>query len=176
MHQYKKRNLKQKKTYAWERCRLGEVVEIKMGQSPSSKNYTNNPNDYILVQGNADIKNGWVSPRVWTTEITKLANKNSLILSVRAPVGDVAKTNYDVVLGRGVASLNGNEFIYQTLIKLKIDGYWERLSSGSTFESINSNDLKDAEIFLPTKQEQTTIGNFFRQIDELITLRQRTYL
>src|SRR5690625_1509786 len=54
-------------TDAWEQRRLGEVVNITMGQSPNGENYTGNPDDYILVQGNADIKNGWVAPRVWTT-------------------------------------------------------------------------------------------------------------
>ena len=43
-----------------------------MGQSPSSKNYTDNPNDNILVQGNADLKDGKVIPRLWTKEILKL--------------------------------------------------------------------------------------------------------
>ena len=83
---------------AWEQRKLGEIVKITMGQSPSSKNYTDNPNDHILVQGNADIKNGRVIPRVWTTQVTKQAEKNDLILSVRAPVGDIGKTDYNIVL------------------------------------------------------------------------------
>lgn len=58
-------------TDAWEERKLGEVAEVTMGQSPSSTNYTANPSDYILVQGNADLKNGYVFPRVWTTQITK---------------------------------------------------------------------------------------------------------
>ncbi|HEM5180779.1 TPA: restriction endonuclease subunit S, partial [Streptococcus suis] len=111
-----------------------------MGQSPDSKNYTNNPLDNILVQGNADLKNGNVEPRVWTTQITKIAEKGDIIVSVRAPVGDVAKTSYKVVLGRGVAGIKGNDFIYQTLIRMKQFGYWMKLSTGSTFESINSGD------------------------------------
>ena len=44
----------------WELCKLSDMVKITMGQSPSSKNYTNNSEDYILVQGNADLKNGYV--------------------------------------------------------------------------------------------------------------------
>lgn len=86
----------------WENVKLTEKAPIVMGQSPDSKNYTDNPNDYILVQGNADMKNGRVVPRVWTTQVTKLAEKGDLILSVRAPVGDIGKTDYTVVLGRGV--------------------------------------------------------------------------
>lgn len=160
-------------TDAWEERKLGEVAEVTMGQSPSSTNYTANPSDYILVQGNADLKNGYVFPRVWTTQITKTADAGDLIISVRAPVGDVAKTAFDVVLGRGVAGIKGNEFLFKTLSKLKNDGYWKRLSTGSTFESINSEDIKSTIIQIPSLPEQESIGNFFRQLDDLLTLHER---
>ncbi|WP_090736810.1 restriction endonuclease subunit S [Paenibacillus sp. Mc5Re-14] len=160
-------------TDAWEQRRLGDEVHITMGQSPNSENYTENPDDYILVQGNADMKNGKVFPRVWTTQITKQADKGDLILSVRAPVGDVGKTDFDVVLGRGVAGIKGNEFIFQLLGNMKQNGYWTKYSTGSTFESINSNDIKDAEILVPSMDEQKQIGTFFKQLDHLITLHQR---
>ena len=62
----------------------GNSVSWETGQSPNSENYTDDPNDYILVQGNADMKNGRVFPRVWTTQVTKQAEKDDLILSVRA--------------------------------------------------------------------------------------------
>lgn len=160
-------------TEPWEQRKLGDVSTITMGQSPNSENYTDNPNDYILVQGNADMKNGRVFPRVWTTQITKQARQGDLILSVRAPVGDIGKTDYDVVLGRGVASIDGNEFLYQALSQMKQNGYWSKLSTGSTFESINSNDIKSAIISLPSLPEQTAIGSLFQDIDQLISLQQR---
>ena len=153
----------------WVKQSLGKTVEIIMGQSPDSKNYTDNPNDYILVQGNADMQNGRVAPRVWTTQITKLAEKGDLILSVRAPVGDIGKTDYNVVLGRGVAAIKGNEFLFQLLTKMKQSHYWSKFSTGSTFESINSNDIKSAEIYLPSIEEQSAIGSLFRTLDDLLT-------
>jgi len=156
----------------WKRRKLGEVVKITMGQSPDGKNYTDNPEDYILVQGNADLKDGKVVPRVYTTQITKTASKGDLILSVRAPVGAIGKTDYNVVLGRGVAGIEGNEFIYQTLLKMNLCGYWKYYSVGSTFDSINSNDLKNAEILVPNNSEQNAIGQFFKQIDDNIALHQ----
>ena len=159
-------------TDPWEQHRLGDVVNITMGQSPDSKNYTDNPNDHILVQGNADMKGGRVYPRVWTTQVTKKANVGDLILSVRAPVGDVGKTDYDAVIGRGVAAIKGNEFIFQTLSKMKSDGFWSKLSTGSTFDSINSSDIKEALILLPHDDEQIKIGNFFATLDSTITLHQ----
>ncbi|RNE07195.1 restriction endonuclease subunit S [Lacticaseibacillus paracasei] len=156
----------------WEKRKLGEVATITMGQSPDSKNYTLNPQDHILVQGNADIKNGWVEPRVWTTQITKIAKKGSVLLSVRAPVGEVSKTAFDVVLGRGVASVGQTDFLYQYLITLKINGFWLRYSTGSTFDSINSADIKDAIIFLPKKNEQDRIAKTLNCIDSLIAATQ----
>lgn len=152
----------------WEEKKLGEEVIITMGQSPSGANYTNNPADFVLVQGNADMKNGYVTPRVWTTQVTKTANAGDLILSVRAPVGEVGKTEYDVVLGRGVAGIKGNEFIFQSLSRMNEFGYWRQFSSGSTFDSINSEDLREAVLFIPSKDEQQKIGTYFRQLDELI--------
>ncbi|KXA12595.1 restriction endonuclease subunit S [Enterococcus faecium] len=160
-------------TEDWEQRKLGEIVQITMGQSPNSENYTENPEDYILVQGNADMKNNRVVPRVWTTQITKQAEKGDLILSVRAPVGDIGKTDYDVVLGRGVAAIKGNDFIFQQLGKMKESGYWNRFSTGSTFESINSNDIREALITIPTGEEQQKIGAFFKQLDDTIALHQR---
>ena len=152
----------------WKNVKLTETAPIVMGQSPDSKNYTDNPNDYILVQGNADMQNGRVVPRVWTTQITKLAEKGDLILSVRAPVGDIGKTDYNVVLGRGVAAIKGNEFIFQLLSRMKQFNYWSKLSTGSTFESINSSDIKSTEIYLPSPDEQSAIGSLFRTLDDLL--------
>ncbi|QKS73128.1 restriction endonuclease subunit S [Paenalkalicoccus suaedae] len=157
----------------WSSIKLKDVTTITMGHSPKGENYTDNPNDYILVQGNADIKNGWVKPRVWTKEITKQAFEGDLIISVRAPVGEIGKTNYEVVIGRGVASIRGNDFIYQTLKKMKGDDYWRHYSSGSTFESINSSDLKNALIKVPSKEEQQKIGEFFKQLDDNISLHEK---
>ena len=152
----------------WGNAKLTETAPIIMGQSPDSKNYTDNPNDYILVQGNADMKNGRVFPRVWTTQVTKLAEKGDLILSVRAPVGDIGKTDYTVVLGRGVAAIKGNDFLFYLLSKMKQSNYWARFSTGSTFESINSGDIRSAEIMIPSPEEQSAIGSLFRTLDDLL--------
>ncbi|WP_304475096.1 restriction endonuclease subunit S, partial [uncultured Streptococcus sp.] len=157
----------------WEQRRLGEECQITMGQSPNGKTYSETPSDYILVQGNADLKDGWVFPRVWTTQKTKTAKAGDLILSVRAPVGTIGKTAYDVVIGRGVASIKGNEFIYQLLTKMNLSGYWTKLSAGSTFESINSDSIQNALIFIPPETEQQQIGAFFAHLDTLISLHQR---
>ena len=158
---------------AWEQRKLEDCATIIMGQSPKSENYTNDPKDHILVQGNADLKNGQVAPRVWTTEVTKIGKVGDIILSVRAPVGEVGKTAYDVVLGWGVAAIRGNDFLLQTLLKLKECKYWGKVSAGSTFDSITSEILKSTLISMPAIEEQIKIGDFLSSVDKLITLHQR---
>ena len=158
----------------WEQRRLNEVAQITMGQSPDGSTYSETPSDYILVQGNADLKDGWVSPRIWTTQKTKTANIGDLIMSVRAPAGAMGKTAFDVVLGRGVAGIKGNEFLFQTLVKMDDDGYWKKLAAGSTFESINSDTVSNAIIAMPQDiEEQQRIGDYLQRIDNLIALHQR---
>ena len=48
---------------AWEQRKLGDIAQITMGQSPAGSTYSDVPSDYILVQGNADLENGWVKPK-----------------------------------------------------------------------------------------------------------------
>jgi len=159
---------------AWEQRKLEEVALVTMGQSPNGACYTDNPNDAVLVQGNADLKDGWVSPRVWTTEITKTAKAGDLIMSVRAPVGAMGKTAYDVVLGRGVAGIAGNEFLFQALSKKEAEGYWSTVSAGSTFDSINGDELRNTLVDCPCSElECETIGDCLSKVDSLITLHQR---
>lgn len=159
-------------TDAWEQRKLGDTVQITMGQSPDGSTYSDVPSDYILVQGNADLQNGWVSPRLWTSQMTKKADAGDLIMSVRAPAGAMGKTAYNAVIGRGVAAIKGNEFIYQLLVKMDSDGYWKALSCGSTFESLNSDNIKNADVLIPNAAEQKKIGQYFANLDNLITLHQ----
>ena len=72
-----------------------------------------------------------------------------------------------------MASVGQTDFLYQYLITLKINGFWLRYSTGSTFDSINSADIKDAIIFLPEKNEQSRIAKTLNCIDNLIAATQR---
>ena len=63
-------------------------------------------------------------------------------MSVRAPVGDVGKTDYDIVIGRGVCAIKVMNLFIKHCGKMKSDCYWDVVSSGSTFEAVNSNDIK----------------------------------
>ncbi|MDN2613150.1 restriction endonuclease subunit S, partial [Apilactobacillus sp. EABW-1NA] len=158
----------------WKEEKLGDKLCVKMGQSPHSENYTDDNKNSILVQGNADILNGKIKPRVYTKEITRTSKKDEIIMTVRAPVGELAFNQFDnVVIGRGVASLSGNKFDYYSLVNIKDKGLWKRFSSGSTFDSINSSDIKLMTIKVPKEDEQQKIGTFFSKLDKLIKQQSR---
>ena len=94
-------------------------------------------------------------------------------MSVRAPVGAIGKTAYDVVLGRGVVGIVGNEFLFQALSKKETEGYWSTVSAGSTFDSINGDELRSTLIDRPRSEaEREAIGDCLSKIDNLITLHQ----
>ena len=158
----------------WEQRKLKDMYEIIMGQSPLSKNYTEDYKYDILVQGNADLKDGKVIPRIYTKQVTKLAKPNSIIFTVRAPVGQIAINTKKVVIGRGVCSIEGDKFLYHKLEQLNNIKYWNKFSTGSTFDSINSNDLKNMVLHIPKNiEEKNRISHILDILDSMITLHKR---
>lgn len=157
----------------WEINKLGLHTNVIMGQSPSSKNYTNDSNNIVLVQGNADLQKGKIYPRIYTTEITKIAEMNDIILTVRAPVGELAISQMKVCIGRGVCAIKGNTFIYSYLNYLNDKNYWKRIAQGSTFESISGTDVKNIPLKIPSEKEQEKIGRFFSKLNQQIELEEK---
>lgn len=157
----------------WKEKKLGTIFTVTMGQSPNSTNYTDNPNDTILVQGNADIYKGKIWPRIYTKEITKLLERNDIILSVRAPVGEIGIAQVEACIGRGVCSIKGNKFLYYFLELFKKQNRWSRFSQGSTFESISGKDIRDLKFYVCNSEEQNKIGEFFNKLDQQIELEEQ---
>ena len=152
---------------------LSDIATITMGQSPSSKNYTSNKNNIILIQGNADLNNGHVVPRIFTTQITKTCNINDIIITVRAPVGDTAISDYNACIGRGVCAISGDKYIYHYLNYLKINDYWKKISKGSTIDSITSNDIRNLNINFPNSTETKKIVKTLDLLDKKIELQSK---
>ncbi|MCE9933817.1 restriction endonuclease subunit S [Aeromonas salmonicida] len=157
----------------WVVAQLGEIVKLNMGQSPSSSNYNNKGIGMPLIQGNADILNRKTIIRNYTSQITKKAKKGDLILSVRAPVGEVAKAEFDCCIGRGVCAVQyKNDYLYQWLVSFETA--WDKFSKGSTFDSINSEELRHIELIMPSDEEQTAIATILSDMDnELQALTQK---
>lgn len=157
----------------WEFKQLGDVAEIVMGQSPSSSNYNTNGTGSPLIQGNADIYNRKTIKRIYTTQITKIGKKGDIIMSVRAPVGEISRASFDVCLGRGVCAIRfKNDFLYHYLIY--IEPTWVRHSKGSTFDSVNFSDIVHLRLYLPSDSvEQIAIAEAISDIDSEISALEK---
>jgi type I restriction enzyme, S subunit len=149
----------------WEEKYLGDVAEIVMGQSPKSSCYNTKGQGLPLIQGNADILNRQTIKRIFTTEITKRGKYGDIIMSVRAPVGEIARAVFESCIGRGVCAIRyDNDFLYHYLIWRESD--WVGLSKGSTFDSVNSADIRSFKLFIPNEpQEQIEIANILSDMD-----------
>ncbi|HEF1257785.1 TPA: restriction endonuclease subunit S, partial [Campylobacter coli] len=105
---------------AWEWKSLGEICEVVMGQSPNGNCIFNKDKNKDLIefhQGKIAFSNKYINKSDFvTSDIRKIAKKNSVVLSVRAPVGEVNITSKDIAIGRGLCSINGikinNEFLF----------------------------------------------------------------
>ena len=149
---------------SWKRVRLGEICSIVMGQSPDSSGYNENGEGLPLIQGNADIENRVTIRRTFTRHITKRAYKGDLILTVRAPVGNVARAAFDCCLGRGVCALrDAPPYLYYLLEQMEPN--WGRFSGGSTFDSINSDSLAATPILFPPLPVQRRIASSLSAVD-----------
>lgn len=157
----------------WQENKLCDIARITMGQSPNSENYTNDSNDTLLIQGNADLNNGKVIPRLFTKQVTKTCDKNDIIMTVRAPVGDIAISDYNACIGRGVCSIKSSRFVYHYLDYLKMKDYWKKISKGSTIDSITSDDIKSLLIKTPNKKEEEKIIKTIDLINKKIELQSK---
>jgi len=148
-------------------CKIAD--EIIMGQSPDSRYYNTTRNGLPLIQGNADLENRLTKRRFFTSVITKLGSKDDIVLTVRAPVGYVAKAKFDCCLGRGVCAIKGNNFLFQLLVYFEPN--WGAISTGSTFDSISGNDLREIMFFIPKDiYEQNAIAQILSDMDAEIDI------
>ena len=158
------------------KIKLKDIADINMGQSPSGSSYNNNGRGIPFLQGNKTF--GFLYPTIdtWTTEPKKIGKKNSVLMSVRAPVGDLNIANKDICIGRGLCSIemkNGNNQYLYYLMKNSIKKI-KMKSTGTVFESINRKELENIEILDFDKSQQKKISKILFDIDKKIELNIQT--
>jgi type I restriction enzyme S subunit len=158
----------------WETVSLGDekVCQIIMGQSPPSTTYNKIQEGLPFLQGNMDFGEIYPSPSIYCSEPIKIAEKNDVLISVRAPVGEVNISPSRVCIGRGLAAIRcrpdrTNDLFLFYYIKY-IANKFEAISAGSTFKAIRKNDLNQLEIILPHLQEQKKIAEILSTVDQAI--------
>lgn len=159
----------------WKYKKLGEVCMVISGQSPEGKYYNSEGKGTPFYQGKKDFTLKYIgNPTMWTTEVTKIAEKDDLLMSVRAPVGDVNFATQKSCIGRGLAAIRAEneidkEYLFYFLLakKNEIKG-----KEGVGFSSINRKEIMDINISFPNEiAEQRSIVSrldaAFAKIDAL---------
>ena len=155
------------------KCKLEEIVDVTMGQSPKSEYYNTEKNGYPFLQGNRTFGFKYPTFDTYTTVMTKYAKARDVIMSVRAPVGALNITPVDMCLGRGVCSLrmkNGNQSFLFYMMKHYVSHLLKK-ESGTVFGSVNRNDINSLEVDIPEDvEEQRKIARYLEMIDDKIEL------
>jgi type I restriction enzyme, S subunit len=172
-----KKRFKEFEGSEWKEYQLSQIANITMGTSPKSASYNSKKEGLPLLQGNADIKNRVSLPRIWTTDVTKECHPTDILISVRAPVGTVAISLHHACIGRGIASVKAKSkilpnYLYQLL--LFSEPKWASLSQGSTFDSVNSADIKNRVFSIPLMiPEQEKVAAVLSAADEEISTLEK---
>ena len=157
----------------WKWCRLGEVAEIIMGQSPAGTSMTENQNDIAFIGGASDMGEELPNISRYTSEPTKLSKRDDVIVCIRATLGRPIFSDGIYCLGRGVAGIR-SETLMKEYIKygfLNFEQYLYDKATGSTFLQVSSKYLNEMPFPLPpTLAEQQRIVNriesMFAKLDE----------
>ena len=146
---------------SWCWCRLGEITEITMGQSPEGINVGETVQGMEFHQGKIFFTDKIIGKsNQQTSEITKVAKENSILLCMRAPVGKINITDREICIGRGLSSIIpffnvDTMFLYYLLETLESD--FNKKATGSTFKAITGDIVRNQVIPLPPLAEQKRI-------------------
>ena len=157
----------------WKMTTLGEVAEIIMGQSPSGESYNQNKDGLPFYQGITEFGDKYVDIKTYTNQPTKIIEENSILFSVRAPVGKINFTKHKACIGRGNAGLkmkNGQQDFLYFLLK-KYEKAFLSNTTGTVFDSISGGQLRGFEILIPEdREEQRAIASVLSSLDDKIEL------
>lgn len=161
--------------------KLKDCCTIIAGQSPESKYYNSNGDGLPFFQGKADFGELYPSIRVYCSQPTKIAEKDDILLSVRAPVGPTNLAPCKVCIGRGLTAIRPSEVLLTRYVLLFFRYFEAQLASkgtGTTFKAITQDVVKNLEIPIPPLPEQerivSRIEELFSQLDAGVETLKKT--
>jgi type I restriction enzyme S subunit len=163
----------------WRVGNVGGEFNITMGQSPRGDTYNENGVGTLFFQGRAEFGVRFPKARLYTTEPQRMAEQFDVLLSVRAPVGDINVASEDCCIGRGLASVNSKYKSY-ALYKIKSLKKWFNMfeNEGTVFGSMNGNTFREIEVVIPDEKviidfealANQTDAKFFNNHEQIQTL------
>ena len=154
----------------WEKKKLHDFAEVVMGSSPKSEFYNNEKQGLPFHQGVGSYGTRFVDDNVYTTSITRLAKSNSILFSVRAPVGRLNITKNKIVIGRGLAAMNHKDGFQSFLFYMLKDRFFmdNIIGNGSIFASISKVELLGQEFIVPPMKTIKAFESFASKLDKKI--------
>ncbi len=138
----------------WKEMRLGDFANIEMGQSPESIYYNIEKKGLPFHQGVGSYGNLYLVDDIYSTAGKRIASPNSIIFSVRAPVGRININLNKIILGRGVASINAKNKCQGFLLWCLKRNFQKEdiIGNGSIFTSVTKNELFGYKLLIPQKE------------------------
>jgi type I restriction enzyme S subunit len=160
----------------WKTARLENAANILMGQSPPSSTYNAESIGLPFFQGKADFGDVYPTTRKWCSAPVRIAEKDDVLLSVRAPIGDVNMATERCCIGRGLASIRANQnsagqYLFYRLVFSK--ELLESKGTGTTFKEINKAAVTSFMLPLPPLPEQKAIACVLSTIQKAIETQDR---
>ena len=155
----------------WQNGHLKDIAQITMGQSPSGDSYNEIGEGTVFYQGRAEFGERFPTRRLFTTSPKRMAKAGDVLLSVRAPVGDLNTSFEDCCIGRGLAALHSSNncpsyLTYQmNMLKPQLESF---NAEGTVFGCINKDSLHDIPILLPPYILQRKYEEVVSPIEKLL--------
>ena len=152
---------------------LADVASVTMGQSPAGASYNEKGVGTVFYQGRGEF--GWRFPtqRLFTTAPKRMAAANDVLMSVRAPVGDLNVAYEDCCIGRGLAAISSDHHSFclylMRSLKRKLDAF---NGEGTVFGSINGKALKGLPVYAPPASAIEAFEAKASPIDKLISTNE----
>ena len=154
----------------WNEKTLSQVANVIMGQSPKSEFYNSEKKGLPFHQGVGSYGVRFVVDDIYSTSYTRIAEPNSILFSVRAPVGRLNITKNKVVIGRGLAAINQTDGCQSYLYYLLKNKFFKDniVGNGSIFASISKDELLNQKFLIPEKKLMLQFEKVVSQIDRQI--------
>jgi len=154
----------------WIWCRMSSISDIIMGTSPKGTSICENPQYTEFHQGKIHFSDMLIkNSGQYTRALTKIAKPNSILLCVRAPVGEVNLTDRKICIGRGLASISPLGAVSKYFMLYWIKAFRETLikkATGTTFVAVTTDVVKGLLLPIPPLAEQYRITNKIQSLVE----------
>lgn len=154
----------------WNEKILSQVANVIMGQSPKSEFYNSEKKGLPFHQGVGSYGVRFVMDDIYSTSYTRIAEPNSILFSVRAPVGRLNITKSKVVIGRGLAAINQTDGCQSYLYYLLKNRFFKDniVGNGSIFASVSKDELLNQKFLIPERNLMMQFEKIVSQMDKQI--------